>query len=170
MGCSRDNTVECLREKNADQLTEKQSEVPSVSGFPFVPTVDPKFLNKRPLEVLESGEFQQKNILLGMNSHEGSFFIIYTFPDRFDPTKEYNDNITTEGYREMVKQLKLVYSSSDVVADTIASIYSLPCGLEGNSGDESAISYLKSLDGMLGDVWFKCPVVQMAKAYARQVI
>ena len=107
-----------------------------------------------------------------MNSHEGSYFIIYKFPDRFNPTKNYNYNITIEEYRQMVKQLRvrLVDSSSDLVADTIASIYSLPCGLEANSGDDAAISHLMSLDGMLGDVRFKCPVVQMAKAYARQVI
>jgi len=171
--CSRDNTVECLREKEPSLLTSKQWEVASSGGsiFKFVPVIDQKFLKKNPLELLKSGEFQRKNILLGMNSHEGSYFIIYRFPERFHPSTDLNkSNITTEEYRDMVKQLGLVESSADAVIDTIAYVYSLPCTSEGNTGDVDALTYFMALDGMFGDVWFKCPVVNMAKSYARQVI
>ena len=140
-------------------------------SFFFVPTIDHKFLKKSPLELLKSGEFQRKkHILLGVNSHEGSFFVIYAFKKQFDPEKAYNDQITYDEYREMVSNLSLAGPLSDVVADTIAAVYSLPCGSEGNTGDSDAGRYLMSLDGMLGDVWFKCPVVHMAKSYARKVI
>jgi len=158
-----------MREKAAALLTDTQN-VGDVA-FSFVPTIDHKFLEKSPLELLKSGEFQRKNILLGMNSHEGSYFIIYQFAKFFDPRiEDYNSNITIEEYRQMVKDLKLVDSSSDVVTDTIASIYSLPCGSDGNTGDDDELKYILSLDGMFGDVWFKCPVVHMAKAYATEVI
>lgn len=181
VGCSRDDTIECLREKEPELLIEKQWDVKQVTGiaFHFQPTIDNNFLTKSPLELLKSGEFQQqKNVLLGVNNHEGSYFVLYAFKEQFDPTKPYNENITDEEYRKMVsdlmlvelvsEQLKLGGSSSDVVTDTVADAYSLPCGSEGNTGDKDAARYLLSLDGMFGDVWFKCPVIHMAKAYARQ--
>ena len=159
-----------MREKSADLLTKKQVDVDPVIYFNFVPVVDHKFLEKSPLELLKSTEeFQRKNIMLGMNSHEGSYFIIYDFPTRFDPLKSNIDSITAEEYREMVKKLKLVNTSSDAVIDTIAAVYSLPCGSEGNSNDVDAKTYLMSLDGMFGDSWFKCPVVHTAKTYATKV-
>jgi len=165
-----------MRKKNPDEVTNKQFDVKQVSGvnFFFQPTLDQNFLTKSPLELLESGEFQKKSILLGVNSHEGAYFAFYAFPKRFDPTKPYNDSITGDDYREMVKQLRLANffadSPSDEVTDTIAAAYSLPCGSEGNTGDSDALPYIMSLDGMFGDVWFKCPVVHMAKTYAKEVI
>jgi len=174
--CSRENTVECLREKAADLLTSKQWKLSSVtaSHFIFVPTLDHdrQFLEKSPAELLESGEFRRKNILMGVNSHEGAFFVIYAFPEVFDPTdKERHKNVTYEDYREMVMKLDVVdTSSSEVVSDTIASVYSLPCGEGGNTGNADAKSFMESLDGIFGDFMFKCPVVQTAKAFAREVI
>jgi len=159
-----------VREKDADLLFAKQWDVASAFSitYPFVPTIDHNFLNKNPLELLKSGEFQKKNILLGVNSHEGSFFVLYTFPKRFDPLKDYNENITNEEYRDMVKTLRLDAwtrdPSPDVVYDAIASVYSLSCGSEDSTGDDDAATFLFALDGMLGDVWFKCPVVRLAKA------
>ena len=173
VGCSRDNAIECLREKSADLLTEKQWKVKTSSGTPaFKPTIDHKFLNKNPTDLLKSGEFQKKNILLGANSHEGSYFIIYAFPERFDPLKDYNNDITFREYRDMVKQLKLhswmAGPWSDIVSDTIAASYLLLCGSKGNTSDDDAVNYFMSLDGMLGDLRFKCPVVHMAKTHVRK--
>ena len=172
--CSRDNTIACLREKSAELLTAKQWEVQVDRGSRFRPTIDHKFLNKSPTDLLKSGEFQRKNIMLGMNSHEGSYFIMYAFPKRFDPLKDFNNNVTFEEYREMVKKLGM-YSwmadpSSDIVTDTIASVYSLSCGSEGNTGDDDAVRYFMSLNGMFGDVLFKCPVIHLAKAHVSAVI
>jgi len=153
-------------------VTAKQWALKKVTGV-FKPTVDGNFLTKSPLESLRLGEYQKKNVLVGLNSHEGSYFILYAFPRRFDPTKPYNDNITSEEYREMISRLKILNlfadSPSDEVIDTVAAAYSLPCGSEGNTGDSDAISYLMSLEGMYGDVWFKCPVVRLAKSFASQV-
>ena len=174
MGCSRDNAIECMREKSADLLTAKQWQVQTNSGAAaFKPTIDHRFLNKNPTDLLQSGEFQKKNILLGINSHEGSYFIIYAFPERFDPLKDYNNEITFDEYREMVKKLRLdawmVGPSSDVVNDTIAASYLLLCGSKGNTSDDDAVNYLMSLDGILGDFRFKCPVVHMAKTHVREL-
>ena len=136
-----------------------------------MPTVDDTFLTKSPAELMQyPGEFQQKDILQGVNSHEGSMFIILSFPDTFDVTKKYNDNVTSEVYREMAEKLRLVNTSSDVVIDTIASIYSLPCGSQGNTGDYDAVKYFIALDGMGGDFWSKCPQLDTARLYATEVI
>jgi len=153
-----------MREKLPELLTAMQWLVSQEAGtsFTFVPTVDHKFLTNSPLQLI-NGEFQRKDILLGANSHEGSMFVILTFPNRFDPTKDYNANVTSEEYREMVEQLKIVNSSSDLVIDTIASIYLLPC-------DHNRVNYFMALDRMLGDVWFNCPILHMARPYDREVI
>ena len=154
-----------MQEKPPGLLTAKQPLVLTGLTFTFVPTVDHKFLMRTPAELLK-GDLQRKNILLGANSHEGSMFAILLFPDRFDPTKDYNANVTSEQYREMVKQLSLVDTSSDVVIDTIASIYSLSCR---SQGDQDGVNYFMALAGLLGDVLFNCPVLNTATSYAREV-
>jgi len=49
----------------------------------------------------------------------------------------------------MVKQLRMVNTSSDFVIDTMASIYSLPCS------DDDGVNYFMALEGIVGDVRFK---------------
>jgi len=169
-----------MREKPPKLLTTMQWLVQRQdAGFTlsFVPTIDDKFLTKSPAKLLQyPGEFQRKDILLGVNSHEGSLFIAAGFPDHFDLTKDYNENVTSVDYREMVKLLLstssdvLLNTSSDVVADTIASIYSLPCGSQGNTGDDDGAKYFIALDGILGDIILKCPGLRTARLYAREVI
>jgi len=161
-----------MRGKSPEVLTAMQWLVEQVTGvtFWFVPTIDHKFLEKSPAELLKGGRFQRKDIMLGTNSHEGSNFIILSFPQHFGFTRDYNADVTSEQYREMVEQLGLVDSSSDVVIDTISSIYSLPCGSQGNTGDVDGLTYFMALSGMFGDVWFKCPMLKMARPNAREVI
>jgi len=161
-----------MRGKSPGLLNEMQWLVLQGTGltFTFVPTVDHKFLEESPAELLEGSGLQRKNILLGTNSHEGSSFVILIFPQHFGLTRDYNADITSEQYREMVEQLELVDSSSDVVIDTISSIYSLPCGSQGNTGDVDGLTYFMALEGMFGDVWFNCPGLNTANAYAREVI
>ena len=117
VGCSRDDAIECMQKKTPDVLTEKQWEVKQVtsSAFFFVPTIDDQFLKKSPLDLLKSGEFQKKNILLGMNNHEGSYFVIYSFKEQFNPEAAYNANITNDEYRETVSYTHL----------TLPTIYSV---------------------------------------------
>jgi len=150
-----------MRGKSPELLTPKQS-----------PTLDEKFLVKSPAKLLLNGELRRKNILLGANSHEGSNFIVFKFPDRFPFARDFNANVTSEQYREMIQRLGIMQppSSSDVVIDTIASIYLLPCGSQGNTGNVDGLTYFMALSEMFGDVWFKCPVLNMAKSYGREVI
>jgi len=168
VGCSRDKTIECMREKPPELLTAMQWRLKQIAGFSliFAPTVDHKFLTKSPFQLIKDGQFQRKDIMLGANSHEGSMFVILAFPDHFDTTRDFNANVTSDEYREMVKRLRLVDSTSDVVFDTIASIYSVPCGSQDNA---DGVNYFMALDGMFGDVWIKCPVLRMARSYAREV-
>ena len=75
MGCPRNNAVECMRETPPELLTAMQWLVQQESTFTFKPTIDDKFLTKNPAELLQyPGEFQRKDILQGVNSHEGSRF------------------------------------------------------------------------------------------------
>jgi len=79
LGCSRGDALECLRQKTPAEVTAKQWEVkPATSAaYFFVPTVDEKFLTKSPVELVKAGEFQRKNVLLGMNNNEGNLYTGY---------------------------------------------------------------------------------------------
>lgn len=48
--------------------------------FSFVPMVDGEFLPDTPEGMLNSGNFKDTQILLGVNQDEGSFFLLYGAP------------------------------------------------------------------------------------------
>lgn len=48
--------------------------------FSFVPVVDGEFLPDTPEAMLNSGNFKDTQILLGVNQNEGSYFLLYGAP------------------------------------------------------------------------------------------
>ena len=50
-------------------------------AFPFVPIVDGTLLPANPATILAAGNFPRKEILLGANQEEGSYFLIYYLTD-----------------------------------------------------------------------------------------
>lgn len=51
--------------------------VTGICAMPFVPIIDGKFLPENPLRLIQSGNFKKTEVLLGANSEEGSYFLIY---------------------------------------------------------------------------------------------
>ena len=51
--------------------------VTGILAMPFVPIIDGKFLPENPLRLLQVGKLKKTQVLLGANSHEGSYFLIY---------------------------------------------------------------------------------------------
>lgn len=53
---------------------------PSLFRFSFVPVVDGEVLPDTPEAMLNSGNFKDTQILLGVNQDEGSYFLLYGAP------------------------------------------------------------------------------------------
>lgn len=53
---------------------------PAIFRFSFVPVVDGEVLPDTPEAMLNSGNFKDTQILLGVNQDEGSYFLLYGAP------------------------------------------------------------------------------------------
>lgn len=53
---------------------------PALFRFSFVPVVDGEVLPDTPEAMLNSGNFKDTQILLGVNQDEGSYFLLYGAP------------------------------------------------------------------------------------------
>jgi carboxylesterase type B len=178
--------LDCMRQKDAALLTSEQWRIdidgPAV-GMAYGPTVDggggtgngSSFLSRPPVDLLRQGQFQRKNILLGVTSDEGSYFLFYLFPKQFHVSDaDGQGNMTAADYRKLVEQLDIRVGSSSgaasdaqaltgAVLDAVAFEYATPCSF----GDQAKPSYFDALDDLLGDVQFKCPVVDFSLTYAQ---
>lgn len=92
-----DDTVECLMHVSADDLTNKAWELSMTHvQWPFAPTIDNYFINDSPREIMKTDYFANKDILLGFNTDEGTFFLLYYLLDAINyPTSR---NMTREEF------------------------------------------------------------------------
>ena len=75
-----------MRRTNASLLVNKEWDgviTMGVANFPFRPIVDGTLLPDGPHRLLSKGHFKQTPILLGANSDEGVYFIIYYLTEVF---------------------------------------------------------------------------------------
>jgi carboxylesterase type B len=87
--------VNCLRNVEAMRLIEEEEKL--MEGFhpPFGVTIGDEFMPKHPYEALKNGEIgSQKEVMIGTNADEGSFFLHYTFPEIF--SADLPKNVTAE--------------------------------------------------------------------------
>jgi carboxylesterase type B len=67
-----ESALRCLHQKSSDEIVNSQSktiEAPTI--YPFVPTVDGKFVQNHPNNLLSSGQFQNIPVLIGSTENEG---------------------------------------------------------------------------------------------------
>ncbi|XP_019615070.1 PREDICTED: acetylcholinesterase-like [Branchiostoma belcheri] len=79
VGCDTSDTtamVECMRSKDVNELysasRSRDVSAPPDSLYKFVPTVDSVFAPKTPRELLQEGNFERRDYMLGIVSSEGS--------------------------------------------------------------------------------------------------
>lgn len=72
--------------------------------FSFVPVVDGEVLPDTPEAMLNSGNFKDTQILLGVNQDEGSYFLLYGAPGF---SKENESLISREDFLEGEIQLRM---------------------------------------------------------------
>lgn len=163
LNCAKKNeldAVRCLRQVHATEIIATQNNVVVGEGkfmeFAFVSTIDNHFITENPTDSLKRGNFKQDSVLLGFNRDEGYFFLAYEYTEHLG--RQITKDITVSQYKSMVRDV-LGYPSA-ALAETVAFEYGAPYH------GKTSTQFRKPLDDVVGDVMFKCPVIDAAMAYA----
>ena len=106
VGCtqsSSDLRLKCLKNLTADEIWSKQDIFSGFLQFPFIPTVDGKFLTDSPENLLSSGNFSSKPIIAGSNKDEATFFLYFAIMNHITALA------TDAGYQQVMAMLYQYY-------------------------------------------------------------
>lgn len=147
--------VACLRQTNATTLVYNEASS-GICDFPFVPIIDGSFLDELPAKSLRNGNFKKTNIMMGSNSEEGYWFIMYFLSSIF--RREEDIKVTRAEFETSVVDLHPFFN--EVVRQAIMFEYT--DWLDPNDGDMNR----NAIDKMVGDYHFTCNVNEFAYQYA----
>ncbi|KAJ2943978.1 hypothetical protein O0L34_g8300 [Tuta absoluta] len=148
--------IECLRKKTPEELVNNEWGTLGICEFPFVPIIDGSFLDEMPARSLAHQNFKKTNLLMGSNTEEGYYFILYYLTEMMP--KEENVGISREQYLQAVKELNPYVN--DIVRQAI--VYEYTDWLNPND----PVKNRNALDKMVGDYHFTCSVNEFAHRYA----
>ncbi|XP_076332894.1 acetylcholinesterase-like [Tachypleus tridentatus] len=151
-----DAVMKCLRETDPMILVENESGSFGIVDFPFVPVVDGAFIDEHPSKSLERKNFKKTNILMGSNTEEGTFWIIYYLTDLFKRQEDVYP--TREDFIRSVKELNPYIG--DIGQQAI--IFQYTDWLD----PDDPIRNRDAIDKMVGDYHFTCSVNEFAYRYA----
>ncbi|XP_078526161.1 acetylcholinesterase isoform X2 [Lissotriton helveticus] len=160
VGCERNNDtdlVNCLRTKHPQELIDEEWSVlpqPSVFRFAFVPVVDGDFLPEPAESMLNLGNFKETDILVGVNSNEGSYFLVYGAPGF---SKDNDSLISREDFLGGVKMS--VPQANEIANEAVVLQYT------DWTDENNGLKNRKAMDDLVGDHNVICPVVQTASKY-----
>eukprot|EP00058_Branchiostoma_floridae_P021518 XP_002607008.1 hypothetical protein BRAFLDRAFT_200636 [Branchiostoma floridae] len=154
-GCETEDTeilTACLKEKSSEELLEKvQSLQLKIGQVSFSPVVDGTFLTSQPMDLMQAGDVNTADYLLGVNNHEFGWLML-PFAIQGDPLA----GISQEDFVRLTKAVaSMVYRVS---IDAIVAEYSL------ESDDPMAIQY--QFSHLYGDLLFVSPTVMVADKHA----
>ena len=152
---SDEKIVSCLRATDPDILVNNEP-VYGITDFPFVPVIDGSLLDQYPIDYLNKGNFKKTNILMGSNSQEGFYFLMYFLPNLLGRNE--HAPITRKNFTDIVQKLYPCYNNIAKEAIT----YEYTDWLKKNDVDANR----NMLDKMVGDHSFTCNVNQFADFYA----
>lgn len=92
---------------------------PALFRFSFVPVVDGEVLPDTPEAMLNSGNFKDTQILLGVNQDEGSYFLLYGAPGF---SKDNESLISKEDFLEGKETEKISQKSCDLFVLSVHSV------------------------------------------------
>lgn len=162
VGCPRDEaklelTMECLRKIDPAHLVGNETnENYGVVEFAFTPIVDGVFLDDSPEKLLESKDFKKTKLMLGSNTEEGTYFIIYHLTELFKNSEDVF--LTREDFKKTVKEL--TPNMNPIGQEAI--MYQYTDWL--NPHDQ--IKNRDAIDKIVGDYHFTCHVNRIADKYA----
>ena len=106
-----EKTLKCLRGKPSTKILSKEYNVATygLNLFPFVPTIDDNFLSQSPRSMLENENFINTSILIGSNTNEGYWSLMYLLPDLF-PNKPLNISDLELSEEQYIKAVQQIFS------------------------------------------------------------
>ncbi|XP_057711661.1 acetylcholinesterase isoform X2 [Corythoichthys intestinalis] len=162
VGCNGGNDteiVDCLRGKTPQELIEQEFQVlpwMSIFRFSFVPVVDGDFVPDTPEAMLNSGNFKDTQVLLGVNQDEGTYFLLYGAPG----FSKDNDSLISRG--DFLEGAKLsVPHANDIGLEAVVLQYT--DWMDENNG----VKNRDALDDIVGDHNVICPLAFFARAFAQ---
>ncbi|CAH1800626.1 unnamed protein product [Owenia fusiformis] len=148
------NLMECLRTKDADEIYAKDYVTGNFFEFPWVPNKDGELVEDNPRNLIKEGKFQKKDIIAGVNTDEGSFWILYALPGFF---KDNSSEQSEQMYRDAIKTLDWDLPSG--TKDLITTEY-LPADTSDKNANRDAI------EDEMGDRAFICPTINLAQDFS----
>lgn len=150
--------VKCLQKTTADLLLAAQELIPRLGlvSTPFCPVVDGKFIVRDPLETLQNGLYDPKNVIVGVNENEGNYFLLY-YAQRFN-----YENLTVAPARFREEIPKIVATKGPLQIEAIVYEYTDWSDPNGTSKN------LVALEKILGDSSFTCSSYEFAKTYSER--
>lgn len=162
LGCSTFPPAQleaCLQEADPATITSKQYEIftkPSLLTLPFVPVVDGDFLPDD-LEVLQrTSNLPKKDVLVGVNKDEGTYFLIYGVPG-FGII----DESLISRYQFLHGVHLTMVDASNVTRETALFQYTDWTDVDNKMKNRDL------LGNLVGDQLFVCPVLEFTQSYSQ---
>lgn len=157
--------LRCLHEASADKLRDAEwSPVMEFADFPWVPVIDGTFLVESVSSALKQGHFKRTQLLVGSNSDESIYFIVYQLADVFPPSEFFEKKEFIKSREIWLKSISNLLPrqilKSSIALQAIVNHY------EPEQLPTSSHHWVNSLDKMLGDLHFTCSVNEFALAHS----
>ncbi|XP_047451175.1 acetylcholinesterase-like [Mugil cephalus] len=162
LGCTTSHPAHlemCLQQAEPTDITELQYKAmlhPSFLGFPFAPVVDGDFLPDKVEMLLTSDKLTKKDLMLGVNKDEGTYFLVYGVPG----FSNQGPSLITR--KEFLKGVEIVMKKESDVAKQSA-IFQYTDWTEENA----RVKNRDLLGSLTGDQLFNCPVIEFAQRYSQ---
>jgi acetylcholinesterase len=121
VGCDiedRDELLTCLRDVPAQTMANKQYVNMKFLVFPFAPVVDGDYLTDTPYNLMRDPSVPKKDILLGANKDEGSFWLLYYLKT----VSPFNASLHT--YQQFLDGVKIIaYDLSEENRQKLVDLY-----------------------------------------------
>ncbi|XP_057331587.1 acetylcholinesterase-like [Microplitis mediator] len=163
VGCPHDRynlraVIDCLVTIDPLDLVNNEWGTLGICEFPFVPVIDGAFLDETPQQSLATASFKKANILMGSNTEEGFYFIIYYLTELFRIDGTEDVKVSREEFIRAVTELNPYVNQ----IARHAIIYEYTDWL--NPDDPNANR--NAIDKIVGDYQFTCNVNEFAARYA----
>ncbi|XP_034943568.1 acetylcholinesterase-like [Chelonus insularis] len=163
VGCPHDRknlqaVIDCLAAADPLDLVNNEWGTLGICDFPFVPVIDGSFLDETPQQSLATSSFKKANILMGSNTEEGFYFIIYYLTELFRIDGAEDVKVSREEFIRAVSELNPYVNQ--IARHAIIYEYTDWLHPDDPNGNRNAI------DKIVGDYQFTCNVNEFASRYA----
>lgn len=146
------NLVKCMQTVDALQLINSEPNNTRVIEFPFVPVVDGHYIPEEPFAMLSRHNFKHIPVLLGGNTNEAVYFLVYQLTELLKLNETMN--VSRAKLEEVIRKH---FEEDDLVLDAIVFKYL-------NWQDpEDTEKNLQIVDNVFGDQKFFCPMNDFAR-------